>query len=140
MNQTTKQLIAVQLIKCLYLQLDRFPQKFDTNFEAILYEQFLNSFSQKTAKVSFAVTIATPNFINELEFLSDNRHKTTKKTEYLALLEKWFLYQEKEMIEKENQILSLLNNKTLQNIFTQNCFKNGEYKLERVRTLLALLS
>lgn len=85
-------------------------------------------------------TIATPNFINELEFLSENKHKTTKRTEYLALLEKWFLYQEKEMIEKENQILLFLNDKTIQNIFNQNCFKNGEYKLERVRILLALLS
>ncbi len=82
--------------------------------------------------------IATPNFMNELTFLSEPQNRINQKQDYLNLLEKWFLFQEYELVSNDKQILSKLTTKKLQNLYNQSCFKDGEYKWQRVQTLLTL--
>jgi len=82
--------------------------------------------------------IATPNFMNELAFLSEPQNRIKQKQDYLNLLEKWFLFQEYELVSNDKQILSKLITKKLQNLYNQSCFKDGEYKWQRVQTLLTL--
>ncbi len=82
--------------------------------------------------------IATPNFMNELAFLSEPQNRIVQKQDYLNLLEKWFLFQESELVNNEKQILSKLTTKKLQSLYNQSCFKDGEYKWQRIQTLLTL--
>jgi hypothetical protein len=81
-------------------------------------------------------TIATPNFMNELALLSEPQNRV--KQEYLKLLEKWFLFQEYELVNNNKEIEPKLTTNKLQSLYYQSCFKNGEYKWERVKTLLKL--
>jgi len=82
--------------------------------------------------------IATPKFAEELAFLSEPKNRIDKKADYLDLLEKWFLFQEQELINKAAQIELKLKGKKLQSLYNQSCFKDGEYKTERVEKLLTL--
>lgn len=76
--------------------------------------------------------IATPKFEHEFEFLSNSVNR--EKQEYLELLEKWYLFREKLLLENINLIKKQPNK--LQNLFNQSCFKDGEYKLSRIQELL----
>lgn len=83
-------------------------------------------------------TIATPNFMNELAFLNETKNRTSHEQEYLNLLQKWFLYQEYNLIHQSEQIKVKLTTNPLKNLYNQSCFKDGEYKWQRVQSLLAL--
>ncbi len=83
-------------------------------------------------------TIATPNFMNELAFLSDVENRTNDREKYLILLRKWFLFEECTLVIQEEQIKPKLTDKKLQNLYNQSCFKDGEYKWQRVQSLLGL--
>ena len=84
-------------------------------------------------------TIATPDFMNELAFLSDEKNRSCDKENYLTLLEKWFLFEEYRLVIQEEQIKSKLTNTKLQNLFNQSCFKkDGKYKWQRAQELLSL--
>jgi hypothetical protein len=84
-------------------------------------------------------TIATPDFINELAFLSEPQNIKKDKQIYLRLLEKWFLFQEYELVNQSVKIKTKLTTKKLENIFHQSCFKEGKYKPQRVEMLCNLL-
>lgn len=79
-------------------------------------------------------TIATPNFSEELEFLTETQNRTTNTQEYLNKLNNWFLYQEFELINQPTQT----NTRRLENLYNQSCFKDGVYNWQRVRNLLDL--
>lgn len=82
--------------------------------------------------------IATPNFMDELTFLSDVENRINDKENYLTLLEKWFLFQEYDLVHQEEQIKQKLINSKLQSLYNQSCFKDGEYRQNRVQYLLNL--
>lgn len=84
-------------------------------------------------------TIATPDFMKELAFLSEPQNAITHKQDYLDLLQRWFLYQEYELINQSAQIKAKLTSKKLENIYNQSCFKDGEYKWQRAKMLCDLL-
>lgn len=101
---------------------------------------FLSGNSQTMQEILDIINqIATPNFRQELHFLSEPQNVQKHRKAYLSLLEKWFLFQEQELIKQVDKIIVKLHNKKLQNLYHQSCFRDGEYKLERVKELLALL-
>ncbi|SFE68042.1 TdeIII family type II restriction endonuclease [Thermoflexibacter ruber] len=84
-------------------------------------------------------TIASPNFMKEYDFLSEPQNRVTQRQNYLILLEKWYLFEEYNFLSQEGQLKAKLTNKKLQNLYNQACFKDGEYKWQRVQSLLTLL-
>lgn len=84
-------------------------------------------------------TVATPDFMNELAFLSEPQNAIMHKQDYLNLLQKWSLYQEYELVNQSAQIKAKLTSKKLENIYNQSCFKDGEYKWQRAKMLCELL-
>ncbi len=96
--------------------------------------------NQQTMQEILAIinNIATPNFIDELTFLTEPKNRIEHKKDYLQLLQKWFLFQEYDLINQDEQIKQKITTKNLANIYNQSCFKDGEYKLQRVQELLKL--
>jgi hypothetical protein len=82
--------------------------------------------------------IATPNFMKELTFLNEPQNRIKQKQDYLNLLERWFLFQEYELVNNDKNIVPKLTTKKLQNLYSQSCFKDGDYKWQRVLKLLSL--
>jgi hypothetical protein len=101
---------------------------------------FLSGHSQTMQEILDIINqIATPNFREELIFLSEPQNVQKDKTAYLSLLEKWFLFQEQQLVKQSEKIIGKLGNKKMENLYYQSCFRNGEYKLDRVKELLTLL-
>lgn len=116
--------------------------KFFDEAEILLGAEFWDYLSENSqtmeAILNIINTIATPNFMNELAFLNDTQNRTSHKQAYLNLLQKWFLYQEYNLIHQSEQIKVKLTTNKLKNTYNQSCFKDGEYKWQRVQCLLAL--
>lgn len=116
-----------------------FTKYFDEN-EILLAGEFWDYLSGVPDTMATIIeiinVIAMPTFIKKLAFLNEPKNK--KKGLYLKLLEQWFLFQEHELITKDKYITPKLTTKKLQNLYNQSCFKDGEYKWERVQTLLDL--
>ncbi len=116
--------------------------KFFDESEILLAGEFWDFLSGSPQTMEEILTIinqiATPNFMNELAFLSAPKNRIEQKENYLALLEKWFLCQEQEVMQKAEQIEAKLHNKNLENLYYQSCFKGGDYKTQRMQQLLAL--
>jgi hypothetical protein len=83
-------------------------------------------------------TIATPNFMDELAFLTEPQNRVKQTKEYLSLLKKWFLFEEHFLITNIEQVKKKISNKNDERILNQSCFKDGEYKWQRVQRLLSL--
>lgn len=86
-------------------------------------------------------SIATTDFLDKLDFLSDKNNLLQSKVEYLKLLDEWSLKREKTLIEKEDILRQkMAQNKSLIRVFNQGVFVGkGEYNENRVTTLLDLV-
>jgi hypothetical protein len=119
-----------------------FTKYFDAD-EILLAGEFWDylSGSQQTMEeiLSIINTIATPDFINELTFLSELQNIIEHKQDYLNLLEKWCLYEEYQLVTQSEEIRAKLGSKKLQNLYNQSCFKDGEYNRQRTQELLTLI-
>jgi hypothetical protein len=76
--------------------------------------------------------------MNELAFLSEPQNRINHKQDYLNLLEKWFLFQEYELVSNDKKIESKLSTKKLQNLYNQSCFSVGKYNWQRLQSLSGL--
>lgn len=82
-------------------------------------------------------TIATPEFMENITFLNDHTNRT--QPSYITLLEKWFLYREKTLIEKTAEIKPKLTTRKLQSLYHKSCLPKGEYNEDHITSLLKLL-
>jgi len=117
-----------------------FDKYFDPN-EVLVAEELWNhlSGSEKTMEEILQIInrIATPEFLNRYDYLSnsDNRHKDRK--EYINLLNEWYLFRERWLVEHDDDIMRCCKSKKrLERFYNQTVFtSDGEYNEKRYSKL-----
>jgi hypothetical protein len=85
-------------------------------------------------------SIANPKFIENYNFVNNRENYLNNTSEYLKLIKGWFLFREKELIDKDEILQNKisLNNLALR-IYNQSIFKNdGSYNDNRYTQLINL--
>ncbi len=90
-------------------------------------------------------SIATVDFIENFDFLQQKENAANKKSWYLTLLRKWFLWREIILVENRDRIYSKISgNNRMIRVFNQDVFnlkrEDDKYKVEYNETRSALLS
>ena len=84
-------------------------------------------------------SIATPEFINNYNYLNENSNRINDTENYKKLLQKWSLFREMDLLENNSIILQRIrSNSKADRIFKQPIFKDGEYNQNRYNFLKSL--
>lgn len=84
--------------------------------------------------------IATPEFINKYNYLNNNSNRQNDTENYNILLNKWFLFREKDLLNNNAIILQKVrDNSRYTKILNQPVFKDGEYNSNRYDFLKQLI-
>lgn len=82
--------------------------------------------------------ISTIDFMENYKFLESEENRTFQK--YSELLQKWYLYSEKELIDNDGVIKEKIKFDTrAKRIYNQRSFKNGKYDFDRYNFLKKLI-
>ncbi len=85
-------------------------------------------------------TIATPEFMDKYNYLSENINRQNDIEHYRNLLQEWSLFREIELLNNNEIILQKIrHNSRADRIFKQPIFKNGEYNSTRYNFLKPLI-
>jgi len=90
-------------------------------------------------------TIATPQFYEHYQFLANSQNAIDSTQEYIALLEKWFLFRELTLLGHLGDVNKIYTyDKKTKNIFFQPVFKtstadSGKYNENRLNNLLQII-
>lgn len=113
--------------------------------EVLLADELWNKLSGKTSSMRQILdiinAIATPKFIEQYAFLSDQSNLEKNKDGYIALLEKWGLLREKRIVENIEQIRSACtgNKRGLRQLNNWVFNNKGEYNIARCSTLTEMV-
>lgn len=115
--------------------------KFFDPTETLIASELWNKLSGETRTMEQILeiinTISTPDFIKRFQFLQNPANKGN--SQYIQILEEWFLFSEIEILQKDSQIQEVIqNDKKLQKIYNQQIFKGDEYNWRRTNELLKL--
>jgi hypothetical protein len=84
--------------------------------------------------------IATPQFVEQFNFLNDLKHRVENRTKYVALLKQWHLFSELKLINADAELQKkITGNSVLLRKFHQSLFKDGEYNWKRFSSLHSIL-
>jgi Type II restriction endonuclease, TdeIII len=80
-------------------------------------------------------SIATVEFVEKFDFLQNKDNSKNRKDEYIALLQKWYLFRELNLTENQEVVYSkIFTNKKLVRIFNEDVFrierKEDDYKVK----------
>ena len=85
-------------------------------------------------------SIATPQFMDNYNLISDYQNIENATEEYRRILEDWFLFTEKEIVQKYSNIQNIIEqNSALKRKFQQPLFKKEKYNETRKEALLNIL-
>ena len=85
-------------------------------------------------------SIATPKFLEKFHFLNDTTNRN--KSNYLTQLNEWYLFSERELIQKEETIKGKIGgDKKLIHLYNKSPFDNvGNYNIERYANIIKVLN
>lgn len=109
--------------------------------EVLLADELWNFLSSDTNIMKQIIdiinAIAKPDFKSNYNILINSK---TEKYKKIAILEKWNLFSEIELIEKNDLLVTKIkDNKKFKRIYNQDIFINGKYNVNRYNELIKLL-
>jgi hypothetical protein len=101
---------------------------------------FLSGQTKTMEQILYIInTIATTSFLDKFQYLNNNNNRNN--TEYLEILNEWFLYSEIYLIKNKEDILKSINgNSNLTRLYNKKPFDSkGNYNFDRYNILKSLL-
>lgn len=121
-------------------------RKYFAEDEILLSTELWNFLSNETKTMESILqiinSIATPDFLDKYNYLNEKSNLISDEQNYLNLLHNWFLYREKELCSRSEQLLKIISNdKRKIRSYNQNIFSNdGKYNEKRINKLISLIS
>jgi len=113
---------------------------FDESLIASELWDFLSGQTKTMEQILYIInTIATTSFLDKFQYLNNNNNRNN--TEYLEILNEWFLYSEIYLIKNKEDILkSIIGNTNLTRLYNKKPFDSkGNYNFDRYNILKSLL-
>lgn len=120
--------------------------KYFDHSEVLLASELWDYLSEDTSTMgqilSIINDIATPEFMENFDFLNDNENRNIDETKYRQLLNAWHLTSEINILDNQQEILTRIgSNRSLKKIYNQAIFNSKrEYNRIRYQYLISLLS
>lgn len=119
--------------------------KYFDHSEVLLASELWNYLSGDTSTMEQILDIindiATPTFMDDFAFLSDNANRNIDNSRYRQLLNSWHLMSEIDILDNQEEILAMVGtDRRLQRVYNKSMFcTDKSYNKERANTLMILI-
>lgn len=123
------------------INMDKYFDHDEVLLSSELWDFLSGSNSTMDELLSIINDIATPSFMDDFVFLSDNSNRNIDRVKYLRLLRSWHLKSEIEILNSQDALLmKIATNKRLQKVYNKSIFDSKKgYNRDRYSTLMKLL-